>query len=196
MQYHQINITSSEATVILHIEPTKNASLEIYVGHKVRPNPKHRSGFFNTTIPNNRSCLRKTSNRGLSFNCTSNPYVVVLTSRITGGIGKHFVGIKYQQLQTNTTLSALKVPARTRRDDVSVDCKGQSGRMKRSCVGIKAPPTIPPPTSKRVNPTYNDTTDTNYTFTSSVASCVYWDEKKKRWSSEGCEVCIIFIDRH
>jgi hypothetical protein len=66
--------------------------------------------------------------------------------------------------------------------------------MKRGCVGVKDPPTTPAPTPLIIIPLYNSSTDVNYTMSVSVTGCLYWSEKKSKWTSEGCKVlAIIFV---
>lgn len=190
MRYHEIHIASPQVTVFLHIKPTGNKTLEVYVGHEKRPNPKIKTGYFNKTIPDYSSCLNYSHHGGIS-NCTSDPNLLVLTSHITGTIGKHYVGIRYRKEPNETTLKTLeiiRVLARERRNGANVDCTSHNGRTKRSCIGVKPAPTTPPPTPKDVIPLFNDSVDVNYTFTSSVASCVYWEDDREIWTSEGCEV--------
>ena len=64
-------------------------------------------------------------------------------------------------------------------------CFGR-GRQRRSCVGVKDPPLEG--FNKTVMPTYDSTTDVNYTMTMSQSSCLYWSTTKEKWTSEGCKV--------
>ena len=197
LRYHQFDIRSSEVTVMLRIQPKGNKSLDVYVGRNGRPNPSNGTEYFNKTIPDYSSCLNY-SHEGEFSNCTSDPYVVVLSSQITGGVGRHYIGIRYlvkpfaptlNNPEVNITEDDTSRPSvRERRSAIDLDCATHYGRQKRSCIGVKPAPTTPPPTPKIIVPSYNNSTDLNYTMTTSVAGCLYWSEAKKIWTSEGCQV--------
>ena len=67
------------------------------------------------------------------------------------------------------------------------------GRQKRSCVGFKDPP--PKGVTKTVVPQYDPSTDLNYTMTITQSSCLYWSEDKDKWTSDGCKVNNMVMQR-
>ena len=144
----------------------------------VRPTPSNYT--FRTRVPNFSSC-RTYDDRTGNFNCTDNPYVFSLSSNVTGEIGVHFIGIRLA-LDKGTRNSRIK------RNRLMKSCKDSNGRQKRSCVGVKDPPTDPPPTPEIKVPQYDQRTDVNYTMSVTMRSCLYWSETRQAWTSEGCKV--------
>ena len=61
-------------------------------------------------------------------------------------------------------------------------------RKRRSCVGVKDPPTKG--SLSTVIPKYDPNTDVNYTLTITQSSCLYWSENTEKWTAEGCRVKI------
>ncbi|KAL9952071.1 hypothetical protein ACROYT_G039275 [Oculina patagonica] len=115
------------------------------------------------------------------FNCTSNPYTFSVSSNVTGNIGVHFIGIRLG-VDVDAQTAGLKRKRAVR------SCTDTHGRQKRSCIGVKDPPTTPPPTPKIIVPQYDERTDVNYTMSVKMRSCLYWSEKKQTWTNEGCKI--------
>ena len=62
-------------------------------------------------------------------------------------------------------------------------------RQKRSCIEVKSPPSAPSQNKNvSVVPSYNPSTDHNYTLRVALASCVYWSDDRQMWTTEGCQV--------
>lgn len=185
---HQITIPSDDVAVSLTITPQEGVSLVVYVRHLSKPTPD--SYDFKKVMPDYTSCGNFDVEKGY-HNCSDDPYTITISSAITGEIGIHYVGVQYTPVQSMPTVNPSDeevISARVRRD-----CYSHNGRMKRGCVGVKDPPTTPAPTPFIIVPLYNASTDVNYTMSVSVSSCLYWSEKKSKWTSEGCKVFILLL---
>lgn len=180
MRFHRIVFPGSEYAVSIRIVPFGNKTLTLYVRYAERPTLEHND--LNFSIPNNVSC--NYSSQKNHTNCSSDPYTVTLSASDTGHTGVHYVGIVIgdhgNELNSNGT-SAGHV-RRVRRGCF------RNGRQKRSCVGVKDPPTTPPPI-RLIKPSFNSSTDVNYTLSVSMATCQYWNVTANAWSTEGCRVC-------
>ena len=175
MKYRTFSIPSDDVPVLLTIMPDGNRSVIVYVSPKARPTPT--SFNVTTSLPNKTLC--KTNS--VALNCGREAYTFPVSSSMTGASGLHYVGVK---LLDSDVRSDEKQNQRSRRD-----CEGHNGRRKRSCIGVKDPPTTVPPTTKiLIRPTYNAATDGNYTFSVNVPSCQYWSNEDERWTEEGCRV--------
>lgn len=174
LQYHRINIPSVNSIVFFDIHPDHGQVLDIFVTAEKKPTPSNFQ--FKTRVPDFSSCTAYSKIFGYQ-NCSKNPYEMSLTSNVTDKTGTHYIGI---MLAANTTEVA--------RNRASRSCAGQGGRQKRSCIGVKDPPTTPPPSPRIIKPQYNSSTDVNYTMSVTITSCLYWSEKKQVWTNEGCSV--------
>ena len=169
MRYHRISIPGKEYAVFIRVIPPEDVGLEVYVRYNERPTLTE----YNVTasVPDFSSCRNGTTN------CSADPYVVTVSSATTGHAGLHYVGIRFQQ----PAKPAISPRQRKRRDCLF------GRRKKRSCVGVKDPPTTMPPT-KIIVPPYNATSDVNYTMMVSMATCLFWNITAQQWSSSGCRV--------
>lgn len=171
LRYHRIVIENEFQSAFIEIRPKNNSIFDVFVSSGVKPTPG--SYAFKTRIPNFSSCRNYDARTGYS-NCTGNPYTFSLSSNVTGDIGVHFIGIR------------LALDARrSKRSGIIRSCKDSHGRQKRSCIGVKDPPT---PTPEIIVPQYDERTDVNYTMSVKMRSCLYWSERKQTWTSEGCKV--------
>lgn len=174
LRYHRIYIPSANSIVFFKIHPEQGQVLEILVAAQRKPT---QADFqFKTRVPDFSSCAAYSEATGY-YNCSSNPYEVSLSSDVTGKTGVHFIGVMFGSNKTGKSHSR-----------VSRSCGGSGGRQKRSCIGVKDPPTTRPPTPMIVVPHYNESTDVNYTMSVTVTSCLYWSEKEQAWTNEGCSV--------
>ena len=176
LRYHRIVIENDFQSAFVEIKPKNNSIFDVFVSGGVKPTPE--SYTLKTRIPDYSSCKNYDARIGYS-NCTGNPYIFSLSSNLTGVIGVHFVGIRL-------ALEANERTTRSKRNDIKRPCKDSHGRQKRSCIGVKDPPT---PTPEIVVPQYDRRTDVNYTMSVVMRSCLYWSESKQIWISEGCKVC-------
>lgn len=174
LQYHRIDIPSVNSIVFFDIHPERGEVLDIFVTAGKKPTPTNYQ--FKTRVPDFSSCTASSKIFGYR-NCSKNPYEISLASNVTGKTGTHYIGIMFAANKTE------KIQSRESRS-----CGGQGGRQKRSCIGVKDPPTTPPPSPKIIIPEYNSSTDVNYTMSVTVTSCLYWSEKKQVWTNEGCSV--------
>ena len=175
LQYHRIDIPSANSIVSFEIQPEPGKFLEIFVTAEKKPTPTDY--HLKARVPDFSSCATYSKSSGYR-NCSNNPYEVSLSSNFTGKIGILYIGIMFSTKSTKNI--------RSRR--ISRSCGDHGGRHRRSCIGVKDPPTTPPPTPKIVIPKYNRTTDVNYTMSVTVTSCLYWSEEKQVWTSDGCSV--------
>ena len=178
LRYHKIEIENEFESAFVKLRPQNNSVFDVFVSSGVRPTPSNYT--FRTRVPNFSSC-RTYDDRTGSFNCTDNPYEFSLSSNVTGEIGVHFIGIRL-------ALDKGKRNTRIKRKSAMKSCKDNNGRQKRSCIGVKDPPTTPPPTPDIIVPQYNQRTDVNYTMLVTMRSCLYWSETRQAWTSEGCKV--------
>lgn len=179
MRYHSFNVLYSHSTAMIRIKPENDRNFQVFVSAGVRPTPWDYN--FTTIIPDFSSCQKTYINGSSSYvNCTMDPYTFNISRKITGKTGNHFVGIRYLDSERPKQEENV-IHHRNRRG-----C-GPGRRKKRSCVGVKDPPTVPVPTMVIV-PDYNASTDANYTMSISMASCMYWSEKEQKWSDRGCKV--------
>ena len=188
MRYHSVVIPSDDVMVTLRIQPENNTFVDVYLGVNKKPKPEDGTKYLHKVLPDFSSCSNHLVGNKYS-NCKSDPYGIILTSAMTGGLGLHFVGIRYSNSLPTPSPEFAETVARRRRD-VDPECIIHNGRQKRACVGVKTPPPTPPPTTRIIVPLYNASTDVNYTMSVSVAGCLYWSEKKQKWTSEGCKVNI------
>ena len=173
MRYHIISIPGKEYAVSVRVVPLKDVNLTIYVRYNGRPTTQDYN--FTAVVPDFTSCTY-VSGEGYT-NCSSDPHAVVISSAITGYTGLHYLGIRFDEPKEPVP----RPESRKRRD-----CSSHNGRRKRSCVGVKDPPTTMPPTKVTVPP-YNATTDVNYTMTVTMATCLYFNVLEK-WVTQGCRV--------
>ena len=181
IRYHKIVLTNDLEFGIVEIRPQNYTILDVFVSAGFKPTPQNYT--FKARIPDFSLCRDFKFEIGY-FNCTSNPYTFPLSSNITGDIGVQYVGIRLA-LEANETNTQIK----HRR--IARACMDRHGRQKRSCIGVKDPPTTPPPTPKIIVPKYNVRTDVNYTMSLKMRRCLYWSEKKQAWTSQGCKVCYL-----
>ena len=179
-------IPSNSALVFVEVKPEEGKALEVYVNYKTRPTVEKYS--FTAIIPNIEYC----NDTETGLNCSSEAYVVTVSSAITGHVGVHYVGIRYPEPENDDVSSEGEGQGEVDTRRVRRGCKSHGGRQKRACIGVKDPPTTPPPTPKIIIPQYNESTDVNYTMSASVVSCLYWSEKKQTWTDDGCKVNYYF----
>lgn len=182
LRYHSFNLDSELHTVEFKIVPDLGVSLNVYVRSGERPTTQH----FNLTkrIPDFTQC-NFSQNDNLT-ECSTDPFVIRITSKMTGKLGIHYLGVQFFIGNSIDHANGTNQNARSMR--VRRDCEGNSRRKKRSCVGVKDPPTTPAPTPMTIIPVYDANTDVNYTLKSSVSFCGYWSEEKEKWTTDGCKV--------
>ncbi|XP_068682590.1 polycystin-1-like protein 2 [Montipora foliosa] len=181
MRYHQAVIPSHSALVFFEVKPEQGKSLEVYVNYKTRPTVEQY--VFSAITPNIDYCNETES----GLNCSSEAYVIVVSSAVTGHVGLHYIGIRYPGPEDDNSSS----PGQTAQPEarrVKRGCEIHGGRQKRACVGVKDPPTTPPPTPKIIIPQYEASTDVNYTISATVTNCLYWSETRQVWTDDGCKV--------
>lgn len=181
LRFHRFTVSSPDVLLTIKIKPESGKMVHVFVNYETKPTPQNN--VFSTTIPNLSSCTNTTLNSSESHNCSSDPYVFTFSSLVSGKTGTHFLGIRYIMDKTETDSKA-----RTRRS-----CNPFRRRGKRSCVDVKDAPTTPAPTPKIIVPTYNFSTDVNYTLSISVSGCLYWSESKEKWTGEGCRVSKLLV---
>lgn len=178
LRYHRINILSSKAIVFFEIKPERGVFFEVFVSAQKKPTPENYQ--FKSRVPDFSSCTARSNAIAYSNehrNCSNNPYEVSISYEITRKTGIHYIGLMY--------VADKGSKARRR---IARSCRGHAGRRKRSCIGVKDPPTTSPPTPGIVIPQYDESTDVNYTMSVTVTSCLYWSEKKQAWINDGCMV--------
>lgn len=179
MQFHKLEFPGAEYAISIRIVPIGNETLKLYLRYAQRPTLTNYS--FTATVPEYSSCNYSVE-KGYT-NCTSDIFTVTVSSATTGHTGPHYLGVANERLsnQEKSDSSSRGQMKRVRRD-----CS-HKGRQKRSCVGVKDPPTTPPPVLVITQP-YNASTDVNYTLQVSMATCQYWNVTAQAWTTEGCKV--------
>lgn len=190
IRYHKIIIPSDRVVSIIEIVPEEDNILDIFISGGVRPTPDNYS--YSTYVPNYTKCKNVTSSTGHQpCNNSISPYRFYISSNLTGTIGDHFVGILFHNNSSNeynNSSNELTMNDKHLGRHSRSACSSKSGRKKRSCIGVKDPPTTPPPTPEIIKPVYNSTVDANYTMSVSIASCLYWSKQEQQWTNEGCKV--------
>lgn len=178
MRYHKLNIPSHEATVTVRIQPEKNVTLRVYVRHGTRPTPQHYD--LNITLPKATiPCWNMTNEKNNS--CTSrDPYEFEIAPNVTGQNGNHYIGIEI--LERSIAFPNASIGIKINHDG------GDELQDPMSCVEVKPAPTTPPTEKKVVPRKFNSRTDFRYKLLVTVASCVFWKEKKEQWSVYGLKV--------
>ena len=172
-QNHTFSVPLDDVPVFLTIKPNHRRSVIIRVSPLAGPNAGKPT--LTITLPNQTLC-----ENSVALNCSRDSYTFPVSSGMTGASGLHKVAVEL----LDSNVSSGEERPRSRRD-----CGGHNGRRKRSCIGVKDPPTTVPPTTKiLIRPTYNATTDRNYTFSVNVPSCQYWSNQENKWTDEGCTV--------
>lgn len=175
MQYHKVVFPGPEYAISIKIVPSGNESLTLCVRYAKKPTTKNCN--FRAVVPDYSSC------NGTKTKCSSDPFSVTLSEALTGHSGLHYVGILYEVLYKQTTDNAT-TQGQTKR--VRRSCS-TGGRQKRSCVGVKDPPTTPP-SIVFIKPSFNASTDVKYSMEVKMATCQYWNEAINTWSTQGCKV--------
>lgn len=187
IRYHKIVIPSHKAVAIVDIVPIGNEPLEIFISSGVRPTPENYS--YSTYVPYYSGCSDNATSNGYQQCRSKSPYRLMVSSSSTGATGNHYVGIL---LHKNSSDSSRMNDTSTKGDDHSRQlrsmCNTNSGRKKRSCIGVKDPPTTPPPKPKFIKPEYDPNSDVNYTMSVSISSCLYWSKDQQKWINDGCKV--------
>ena len=178
IRYHKITFENDHESALVEIRPENNTVFDVFVGAGVKPTPNNYT--FRATIPDVSLCADLKLGFGY-VNCTRNPYTFSLSSNVTGDIGVHYIGIRL-------AIEAKETNILNKQRRVVRSCKEGRGRQKRSCIGVKDPPTTPPPTPEVIVPKYDAQTDVNYTMSVKMRNCLYWSELKQAWTSEGCKV--------
>jgi len=170
MRYHTTNVTGSGKNMQITVTPEDGKYLEVYIGYQIRPTIyKH---IYTAKIPDLSKCPD-------SYVDCPERFIVSVPANLTTEEGQYFIGIKKPDSGNS------EVKSRRRRS-----CSESGGRQKRSvvCVEFKDPPTTPPPTPQTIIPTYDPTTDVNYTISIALKACLYWSETNQTWTSYGCRV--------
>ncbi|XP_078349560.1 polycystin-1-like protein 2 isoform X5 [Oculina patagonica] len=181
LRYHQVVIPSESSSMFVEVKPEEGVSLEIYVRYKTKPTVTEHS--FNVIIPKIEFCNRTET----SLNCSSEAYRFSISSAQTGHVGVHYVGIRFPGPESDASPSP-EAEVETAASRVRRGCESHGGRQKRSCIGVKTPPTTPPPTPNIIIPKYNASSDVNYTMSVTATSCLYWSETEQAWTDYGCRV--------
>ena len=170
MKYHFVHVKRAGTAVKMKLTTKKDtAAMALFV--KLNARPSVSDSEHNFTIPDTSICAQ-----GNLDDCrTDDPYSVTVVTRKAGIL---HIGIVY--------LEDIKLDEHPR---ARRSCFGR-GRQKRSCVGIKDAP--PKGSNETVIPTYDPTTDLDYTMSISQTSCLYWSDEEQKWTSAGCQVIQMF----
>ncbi|KAL9989666.1 hypothetical protein ACROYT_G004234 [Oculina patagonica] len=187
IRYHKILIPSERAVAIIDIVPIESNLLTIFISAGFRPTADNYS--YSTYVPNYSSCRKVTTGNGYQQCSSISPYRLLVSSSMTGASGIHYIGIVLH----NNTSDGLRMNDTSTKGDVHrrhlrSACNTKRGRKKRSCIGVKDPPTTPSRTLKIIKPAYNSNADANYTMSASISSCLYWSKEKRQWTNDGCKV--------
>ena len=198
LRYHRVVVPSASSSMFVEVKPEDGASLEVYIRYKTKPTVTEY--IFSVIIPRIEFCNQTET----SFNCSSDSYKFSISSALTGHVGVHYVGIRFPGPESDISPSSETEVDTSPSSETEVEtvetietrrvrrgCGSHGGRQKRSCIGVKDPPTTPPPAPKLVMPKYNASTDVNYTMSVTATSCLYWSETKQAWTDDGCRVRLI-----
>lgn len=192
IRYHKIIIPSDGAVAIIDIVPTENNFLDIFISAGFRPTPENYT--YTTYVPNYSNCREITSTND-SQQCSSiSPYRLLVSSSLTGALGDHYVGILlHKNSSDGLRMNDISEEGDVHRRHSRSICNSKSGRKKRSCIGVKDPPSTPSPKPEIIKPPYNSTVDVNYTMSVWISSCLYWSKEKQQWTNDGCKVIRVVI---
>lgn len=184
MQYHTVDHTQPGGSIKLGVRPVnKSDSFIAYIKYETRPT--HTDYDMKMIFPNYSSCI--INEDLIPFNCSENPYQLVIPSDFLAKTGIYFVGIAYSEQNS----AVVEVKSRKRRD-----CESGSRRVKRSCIKYKEPPSPLPGNGayKEFDREFNKLIDRNYSMDTVNVGCSYWDESSSTWTTEGCKVRVTYIN--
>lgn len=204
LRYHKLVVPSPYVSVTMILIPQKGEYIEVFLRAKKRPTPLQH--FFKTILPDLSSC---NDTNIKTFNveaCTSDPYKLEISSNKSGTVGIHYIGLRHvppkpdedflklnESILNEIKITFLKLFKKNKKDannnmtSMENPCKSRNRRQKRSCVGVKDPPTTPP-NIITLYPTFNPVTDIKYHLDSYLSSCLFWSEEEEKWKSDGCKV--------
>ena len=171
--FFKINVTQSGMALVLNIRPESNRT-EFVVTVKYGERPSPSNSDLKSTIPDLSSCGKMPDGH---VNCSRNPYIVFVNQDFVKnkGFGYYYFGLR--------AVSRISEILRVKR------CSGR-GRLKRSCVQYKEPPT----TGESYSVPQYRVGDENYTFQVTSAACLFWNAQLSKWTSEGCQVREEIVD--
>ncbi|PFX27651.1 Polycystic kidney disease protein 1-like 2 [Stylophora pistillata] len=178
MRFHRIVFPGPEYVISIKLIPSHLHSLRLFVRYRKRPTMTNYN--YSASVPDYSSCNYSKENR--YTNCSTEAYIVTMSAADTGHTGLHYLGITVDAFHQTTKKNITAGQERR----VRRGCGG-TGRQKRSCVKVKDPPSTPPPIVV-VEPSFNASTDVNYTLSVSMGTCQYWNVTADAWSPEGCKV--------
>lgn len=192
IRYHKIVIPSDRSVAIIDIVPEENTFLDIFISARFRPTPENY--IYTTYVPNYSNCREATSSND-SQQCNSiSPFRLLISSSLTGALGDHYVGILlHKNSSEGLRMNDISAEGKVHRRHSRAICNSMSGRKKRSCIGVKEPPSTPPPKPEIIKPLYSSTVDVNYTMSVWISSCLYWSKEKQQWTNDGCKVIRVII---
>lgn len=214
MRYHKLFVPSPYVSVTVILIPQKGEYIEVFISPKKRPTTLQY--FYKKILPDLSSCNDTNIKTFDVRTCAKDPYKLEMSSNNTGTVGTHYIGLRHvppepDVLKLNdTVLNEIKTIFLNlfTRNKKGADednqnmafsenpCKSHNRRQKRSCIGVKDPPTTSP-NIVTLYPTFNPTTDIKYHIDSYLSSCLFWSEEEEKWKSDGCKVrYFVELERH
>lgn len=182
MRYHKFGIKNGGEPMSFQIIPDTNKNVLFEINWRQGERPNTGGDNFVTVLPDFTSC--KILDNG-EETCDYDPYTVFIDSSLIPSAGEYYMGIASYSSSKHAVNGSHSLERRSCRE---------GARSKRSCIEYKDPPPRPSPTPqgeyKIQIPGYDAETDVNYTVNSFTSPCMYWDEERENWTSQGCKVSV------
>ena len=173
-RFHEIYVEYENTSIQLETQATVNLLIFMRFGSR----PTSQEHELNGTVSRNEMCVWTRTQGKNDWKRLCSPNGTNLIHFLAQKAGKYYVEVRSHE-------GFVKPHQRQKRSCF------EHGRQKRSCIEVKSPPPTPSQNKNvSVVPSYNPSTDHNYTLRVALASCVYWSDDRQMWTTEGCQVSL------